>query len=345
MKKFLSMLLVCVLLCISAVGVFAEDVLSDADIEAGIMLIDEAAEAEEEALSVLSVLGIDKAEVKSITFSKGDRGYTTEEPSIIELFFEFAGAIDLVLLEESLELEEGGYHVMLETVSGDLPSIYVSPDGYADVLDMDTISEPHGGTYQLTEPLVVLELLKIFLPEEGEMVAVSEWAYEIIGRAYSEGFIPMDFAVVDYTLPINREDFCKLASVMLAKCGVSKDVTGKNPFTDTNSEVAIELFELGIIKGKSETEFAPADVLTREEAATILCRMAALLGDETKPAEDVLYADDTAISDWAKDSVYVMRALGVMQGTSETEFAPKMQYTAEQAVATMLRLYDTLQAE
>ncbi|UKI36790.1 MAG: S-layer homology domain-containing protein [Clostridiales bacterium] len=30
---------------------------------------------------------------------------------------------------------------------------------------------------------------------------------------------------------------------------------------------------MGIIKGKSETEFAPNDSLTREEAAAILCRL------------------------------------------------------------------------
>ena len=35
-----------------------------------------------------------------------------------------------------------------------------------------------------------------------------------------------------------------------------------------------------------------------------------------------------------------MKEMGIMVGTSETEFSPKETYTAEQAIATIIRLYN-----
>ena len=52
------------------------------------------------------------------------------------------------------------------------------------------------------------------------------------------------------------------------------------------------------------------------------------------------YADKETISAWAFDAVFYMRELGIMIGTSETEFSPKATYTLEQAVATVVRLYE-----
>lgn len=76
-------------------------------------------------------------------------------------------------------------------------------------------------------------------------------------------------------------------------------------------------------------------------AAAILYRIAKFLGNKTMPtAVNAVYADEDKISDWAKSSVACMNAMGIMNGVSENEFAPKQTYTAEQAVATMLRMYE-----
>ena len=56
-----------------------------------------------------------------------------------------------------------------------------------------------------------------------------------------------------------------------------------------------------------------------------------------------MYADESAISDWAKSSVAAMKAMGIMQGVSPTEFEPQGEYTVEQAIATMVRLYECYQ--
>lgn len=60
-------------------------------------------------------------------------------------------------------------------------------------------------------------------------------------------------------------------------------------------------------------------------------------------SDDILYYSDKGqISDWAFTAVFYMREMGIMVGTSDTEFSPKATYTAEQAITTVIRLYEIL---
>ncbi len=87
--------------------------------------------------------------------------------------------------------------------------------------------------------------------------------------------------------------------------------------------------------------FATDASITREQAAAILCRTAEFLGNKTMPtAVRHSYADQNDISDWAESSVACMNVMGIMKGVSDTEFSPKGNYTVEQAIATMIRLYN-----
>ena len=88
--------------------------------------------------------------------------------------------------------------------------------------------------------------------------------------------------------------------------------------------------------------FAPEENITREQAAAILYRTAEFLGNKTmfKPEHGTHYDDNKSISDWAKMPVDSMNAMGIMKGVSEKIFEPKKYYTFEQAVATLLRMYE-----
>ena len=98
---------------------------------------------------------------------------------------------------------------------------------------------------------------------------------------------------------------------------------------------------MGKEHNKTGIVFAPTDFITREEAATILGRIASYLNIKSK--EEIPYAnysDGSIISDWARVAVHEMYQLGVMKGINETEFSPKGDYTVEQTIATLVRLYD-----
>ena len=113
------------------------------------------------------------------------------------------------------------------------------------------------------------------------------------------------------------------------------------PFDDTNGNDKITvLYSAKIVSGKGDYIFSPNDKLTREEAATILCRAANYLDIELPLAKvDMSYADNSEISSWAVSSVYSLKTLNILNNTDEN-FNPKANITISQAVSTLVRLYD-----
>ena len=167
----------------------------------------------------------------------------------------------------------------------------------------------------------------------------SDWAVSDVKKAEALN-ITEKGKVYRYRMSITREEFCELIYNYCYNVIKEVDtVTGENKFTDTTNSKIIRLNAMGIINGKTETEFAPNDLLTREEAAGILNRMV----NKTIPVPVTEmyfnFDDESSISGWASDSIQVMCNMGVMNGVGNNKFAPKETYTTEQAIATIVRVY------
>ena len=167
----------------------------------------------------------------------------------------------------------------------------------------------------------------------------SDWAVSDVKKAEALN-ITEKGKVYRYRMSITREEFCELIYNYCYNVIKEVDtVTGENKFTDTTNSKIIRLNAMGIINGKTETEFAPNDLLTREEAAVILNRMV----NKTIPVPVTEmyfnFDDESSISGWASDSIQVMCNMGVMNGVGNNKFAPKETYTTEQAIATIVRVY------
>ena len=170
---------------------------------------------------------------------------------------------------------------------------------------------------------------------------ISPWAKDSVAVAEKINLIQPS-ENYNYTAFITREEFCELIFNYINNFsdGLTA-IYAKNPFTDTDNEHIEVLNALGIVKGKSETEFAPNDSLTREEAAAILYRLINKIypgWDATAQYFD--FADSGQISDWAMNDIQVICNMGIMQGIGDNRFAPKGLYTTEQAVATLVRVYN-----
>lgn len=181
----------------------------------------------------------------------------------------------------------------------------------------------------------------------------SDWAKESIDRAFNTYLLNSE-KEYEFKTNISRLEFCGLIFNLVIQTpyfqtwceeNLEEDETEfpsfiDKAFTDTEDVGVLLLHHIGIINGKSETEFAPNDNLTREEAATIIVRMI----DITTPmaATEVWYEynDLSDISDWAMSSVQRISNLGFMKGIGENKFAPKDTYTTEQAVVTVVRVFD-----
>ena len=171
-------------------------------------------------------------------------------------------------------------------------------------------------------------------------VPCSSWAVESIDKARKLNIINYG-GNYNYPAAITREAFCEL---IYNYCGIVGELAvddGHIAFEDTDNVKVQILNTMGIIGGKSSTEFAPNDYLTREEAATILFRLI----DTVHPdwaAHEIYYEfkDSDCISDWAMNEIQTICNTGIMYGVGEGRFAPKDNFTTEQAIATIMRVYN-----
>ena len=204
-------------------------------------------------------------------------------------------------------------------------------------------------------------------------VTYSNWAAEDIITAISMGYLDDDPNVFgyqpavtdllgsDYTRAITRGQFAALAvryyeTLMGDITGEDYTIpvnSGDDVFADcSNNENMAKAYNLGILGGynsapnRSGVYVGPNDLITREQAATMLTRMMECLIDDFdsvgRTGWTVWYADNLpftdTISDWALDGVRAVYGVGAMTGTTSTTFSAKSPYTIEQSIVTIMRI-------
>ena len=233
----------------------------------------------------------------------------------------------------------------------ELPAVYVSPE--------PTVSPTLSPTASATSS-----------PEEEKELnkdtIVSDWADAEVREAFDNGLIPDVLDGADLTKPINRAEFAAAAVKLYEKLSGNTAVEADNPFGDISSDPCeseiLKAYNLNIVTGVSETLFEPSSLITREQAAAMLCRAyksAAFEGwsvadDDNFPLEynaSAKFADDAEISDYAKEAVYFMAERGIIAGVGDNLFAPKGKESAdamyglatrEQAILMTLRCFKNL---
>ncbi len=169
----------------------------------------------------------------------------------------------------------------------------------------------------------------------------SDWAKETIEKAIALGIVPEKLQS-QYIKKINRDEFCQLAVNTYTAVTGMKYTADKSYFRDTDAEYINAAYELHIVNGVGNNMFAPDKNITRQEAAVMLNNLAKLLN--IKGTENIEgFVDESYFADWAKSSIYSVAAMKsgdtyVMAGTGDGKFSPWMNYTREQAIATMQRL-------
>ena len=173
------------------------------------------------------------------------------------------------------------------------------------------------------------------------VASASSWARDDINQAYQENLIPPTLQA-KYTQATTRAEFCALA-VALYENVTGVAITGRKTFSDTTDVNVQKAAAAGIVNGVGGDKFDPHSGLTREQAATMLARLAEAVG---KPIakQAATFADKGKVSSWALDAVGQMQATGIMGGVGNNTFDPKGAYAREQSIVTILRLYDILQA-
>ena len=203
------------------------------------------------------------------------------------------------------------------------------------------------------------------------LTAASGWAREGLTTAYNAGLIPEGLRD-GYTQTATRAEFCALAVALYEKATGLELFQGRPIFTDTTDPNVLKMAYIGVVSGVGDDRFDPDGKLTREQAATMLARLASAAGIpldiqnatpsvnasvtvqvETAASETVgarptaapapTFADNGDISSWAFDAVGLVQGRGIMGGVGDNRFDPQGEYTREQSILTMWRLYELAQ--
>lgn len=116
--------------------------------------------------------------------------------------------------------------------------------------------------------------------------------------------------------------------------GVFSDVTTDkwyNPYVNWANQK-------GVVKGITAETFEPNQNINRQDMAVMLYRYAGVMGITlSENSNSAQFADDGSIAGYAKEAVYIMRSMGIINGMGQNNFAPLNNATRAQACAIVHR--------
>ena len=169
------------------------------------------------------------------------------------------------------------------------------------------------------------------------------WAYPGLKYATDKGYVT---GYEDNTLRISnsitRAESASMLNRMIKKTAPRK----ANPFKDMSTsnwfyKDMMNLYSLGYISGTSSTTISPNKTITREEAFTILARIAKNKGIEGKGS--LRFKDEETVALWAKDPIRYLADAGIISGTNGKVYPKNPISRAE--FATILYKLDTAAKE
>ena len=177
-------------------------------------------------------------------------------------------------------------------------------------------------------------------PQEGKFVDVADdfWAAKDIYTLKDAGIIGGKSATeFDPEGDVTRAEFAKMVVGLFGYKATSDAVN----FEDCKAEdwftpyVAAGV-EAGVIKGVSDTEFAPNATITREDACTILGRAL----NKVAASNELKFTDADKVAEYAAPYVALLSELGYVNGYEDGSFLPQNNITRAEAAKIIAGIYN-----
>ncbi|MBQ2741249.1 MAG: S-layer homology domain-containing protein [Oscillospiraceae bacterium] len=188
-----------------------------------------------------------------------------------------------------------------------------------------------------TEPSGELESNKLFddVPAGAWFEAAAEWMGQ---KGYMSGTAPRTFSP-------NLNTTRGMIVTVLWRMAGSPAPTGECPFEDVKVDSYYEdaitwAQENGVVTGHSETVFAPDDLITREQLATIIFRNEVRKGMEALTMEENLthFEDADKVSEYAVTAMNWAVGQKIINGITETLLAPQKEATRAECATMLYRM-------
>lgn len=164
------------------------------------------------------------------------------------------------------------------------------------------------------------------------------WANLAILRLAGEGILSgKDKGVFAPNDSMSREELVKLIVLAFGGLDENAEITFKDVSKGRWSYPYIaSAYQLELVNGVNEMEFAPNAFITRQDMATILYRVLEKTGDAKSGSLD--FKDASSISSYAKQAVGTLTAIGAINGMGDGTFAPKGYVTRAQAAKVVYEM-------
>jgi len=219
--------------------------------------------------------------------------------------------------------------VAIDPATGELSFV---PARFAAVNGSTIVTIKHAGN----SVYAVIAYSKSFEDTDGHWAQADiEW---LASKLLVKGITESDFAP---NKSITRAEF---ATLLVRALGL-KEQTGAT-FSDINAAewfagYAAAAAKSGLIEGYEDGTFRPSQTISREEMAVLALRAASFVAKQDASAQASAlesFSDAEAISDWARQASAFAVDSGLMNGVSDTSFAPKDQSNRAQAAVILKRL-------
>ncbi|MEE0776461.1 MAG: S-layer homology domain-containing protein, partial [Bacillota bacterium] len=224
-------------------------------------------------------------------------------------------------------------------------SFTVTPDASVENLWYSFTCKDANGNYAATNPIWVDFEAKPVDPivniKDMTDVKAGAWYYDYVEYVLAKGIMRGDTPTTfSPNANITRGQFVTILGRMSGVEDSSASATVATKFGDVKSHMYYAAHvkwatEKGIVKGVTEDTFAPDAQITRQDMATMIGRYAKAMGIDLPASDGSKFADDASIKDYAKDSVYSLKAAGILSGRGGNQFQPKANATRAEAAKIM----------
>lgn len=186
--------------------------------------------------------------------------------------------------------------------------------------------------------------IKVSAPLQFSDVNPGDWFYDAVMEAAELGIVTGNG---DGTFkphnPVTRADFVLMLTRAYGVTAAELDTYTNNPFMDVKiddyyGKAVAWAADKGFVTGYTAADFRPGNNISREEMATIFCRVQGLSQDPN-PTDAEKYTDHGNISDWAIGYVYGAKNGGIMKGHKNGSFTPTETATRAETAQAMINYY------
>ncbi len=205
--------------------------------------------------------------------------------------------------------------------------------------------------YKLGSTILITAFLSTAIPQitysspaliQSNIDIPSDWAKAEVDKAKELNLVT-DSIQGKYKQSITRKELCSLAiNLYKALSGKEVSVQYNSPFSDTKDEDVVFANKIGIVYGTGDGTFLPDETATREEVSVILFRTlkAARSGQDYIARNEYMFSDNNMISVWAKEAVYYMHSVQIVNGVGDNKFNPQNETSCEESIIFVKRIFE-----